>query len=305
MTGAVRAIRRSLLAWYARNGRAGLPWRAARDPYRTLVSEFMLQQTQVERVVERFNAFVARFPDFPALARASTADVLREWKGLGYNSRAVRLKALAERVCRERGGSLPHDAEALRAFPGVGSYTAAAIRTFGFDLDDAPIDTNVRRIVQRLFFGIEYPRAAPHRELDAHARVLAPKGKGHDWYSAMMDLGSSICTARAPKCLICPLRTPCVSAPVDSVRLDRLRARTNGPARDAQAFEATARYARGRIVDRLRELPPGERISLLDLHRTLAPLLPGKSLEDVRELVGALERDGVLARDGERVALPE
>ncbi|HKU81484.1 MAG TPA: A/G-specific adenine glycosylase, partial [Candidatus Tumulicola sp.] len=204
MKAPVAAIRRSLLAWYARNGRAGLPWRTARNPYHTLVSEFMLQQTQVDRVVDRFNDFIARFPDFAALSRASTADVLRAWKGLGYNSRAVRLKRLAETVCREYGGSMPSDAAALRAFAGVGAYTVAAIRTFAFDLDDAPIDTNVRRIVQRLFFGLEYPHAAPHRELDARARELAPRGQAHDWYSAMMDAGAAICTARAPKCLICP-----------------------------------------------------------------------------------------------------
>lgn len=304
MTSAHGAIRKSLLAWYRRNGRVRLPWRLARDPYYTLVSEFMLQQTQVDRVVERFNAFVARFPDLAALARASTADVLREWKGLGYNSRAARLKALAETVCAQYGGTMPRDAAELRSFPGAGAYTVAAIRTFAFDLDDAPIDTNVRRIVQRLFFGIEYPRAAAHRELDARARALAPAGRGHDWYSALMDLGASICTARAPKCLICPLRTRCAAAPVDAARLERLRVKSK-PARASETFRQTSRYARGRIVDRLRELPPGERISLLDLHRTLRPLLPGRSLEDVRGLVAALERDGVVARDGERVALPE
>lgn len=304
MSDARAALRRSLLAWYARNGRASLPWRRVRDPYYTAVSEFMLQQTQVERVAERFTAFVARFPDFAALARASAAEVLREWKGLGYNARAVRLKALAQTVCREHAGRLPRDPDALRALPGVGAYTAAALRVFAFDLDDAPIDTNVRRIVQRIFFGLEYPRPATHRELDARARALAPAARMHDWYSALMDLGASVCTARAPKCLLCPLRTRCAAAPVDGARLERLRARSK-TGRVAQTFERTARYARGRIVDRLRELPPGKRISLLDLHRALRPLLPDKSLADVRELVGALERDGLLARDGERIALPE
>jgi A/G-specific adenine glycosylase len=300
-------VRTSLLDWYAVASRTELPWRKVRDPYYTLVSEFMLQQTQVDRVVERFSAFVARFPDFGALARASTADVLRQWKGLGYNSRAVRLKAVGDAIVARYGGAMPSDSGELRALPGIGAYTAAAIRAFAFELDDAPIDTNVRRILQRVFFGIE-PGAAPAaRELEARARALVPPGKAHDWTSALMDLGATICTARAPKCLICPLRRECVAAPIDATRLERLRRQASAERapRNREPFESTARYARGRIVDRLRELAPGAQISLLDLHGSLKPLLPGRTPDDVRELVAALEREGVVARRGEGFALPE
>jgi A/G-specific adenine glycosylase len=295
------------LDWYARHGRAALPWRVTRDPYYTLVSEFMLQQTQVDRVVPRFEAFVARFPDFETLARASTADVLREWKGLGYNSRAVRLKRVAEAVNERFADAMPSDAARLRELPGIGPYTAAAIRAFAFDLDDAPIDTNIRRIVHRLFFGVEYPPKAAAAELDARARELVPPGGAHDWNSAMMDLGAAVCTARAPKCLLCPLRAGCAAAPVDAAALETAR-RANARPRSPQAalrFEETIRYARGRIVDRLRELPPGHGISLLDLHRDVAPLVPGRAVEEVGELVAALERDGLVARRGERIALAE
>ncbi len=300
-------IRKRLLAWYARHGRASLPWRVTRDPYYTLVSEFMLQQTQVDRVVPKFESFVALFPDVAALARSSVADVLRAWKGLGYNSRAVRLKLVAQAVVERHGGRIPRDEEALRALPGVGAYTAAAIRAFAFDIDDAPIDTNVRRIVHRLGFGIEFPPAATAAQLDARARALVPKRKGHDWSSALMDLGAAICTARAPKCLLCPLVAACAAAPVDAASLDAARRARAKPASPQAAlpFEETARYARGRIVDRLRELPPGSRISLLDLHRSLAPALPGRSVDQLGELVGALERDGLLERRGERIALRE
>ncbi|MEO6835304.1 MAG: A/G-specific adenine glycosylase [Candidatus Tumulicola sp.] len=300
-------IRSALLAWYVRRGRARLPWRTVRDPYYTLVSEFMLQQTQVDRVVPRFEAFVARFPDFAALARASLADVLRAWKGLGYNSRAVRLRAVAEAVETRYGGTMPSDAGELRSLPGIGRYTAAAIRAFAFDLDDAPVDTNVRRIVHRACFGIEHPRRASARELDERARALVPPGRAHDWNSSLMDLGASICTARAPKCSICPLRRGCAAAPIDPASLERLRksvAKTRSP-QEAVPFEKTTRYARGRIVDRLRDLGAGERISLLDLHRVLEPVLPDRSLDDVRGFVSALERDGLLASDGERIALRE
>ncbi len=296
-------VQRRLLRWFERHGRSALPWRTTRSPYRTLVSEFMLAQTQVERVVAKFEPFVERFPDFASLARASTADVVRQWKGLGYNSRAVRLHSLARAVVERHGGTLPHEREQLRALPGIGPYTAAATRAFAFDLDDAPIDTNVRRIVARLAFGIEFPEPPP-RELDERAGRLVPKGRAHDWNSALMDLGATICTARAPKCLLCPLSAECAAAPVDAAELDRLRgARRTG--RSVVPFERTRRYARGRIVDRLRELPPGQRISLLDLHREIEPAISGRTVEDVRSFVAALERDGVVMRDGNHVALRE
>lgn len=306
MTRAIAAIRRSLLAWYSGAGRPDLPWRKVRNPYYTLVSEVMLQQTQVDRVAGRFAGFVARFPDFDALASASIADVLREWKGLGYNSRAVRLKAVGDAVVERYGGAMPSSAAELRTLAGIGAYTAAAIRAFAFDLDDAPVDTNVRRIVQRLFFGVEYVAAASARELDARARALVPAGRAHDWSSALMDLGASICTARAPKCTVCPLQRECAAAPIDAAVLERLRKSSRSTARAKPiAFEKTNRYARGRIVDRLRELPPGERISLLDLHRGLNGVLGARSAGELAALVASLERDGLLTSDGDRIALPE
>lgn len=296
-----------LLRWYGRHGRASLPWRTARSPYRTIVSEFMLAQTQVDRVVPRFEAFVERFPGFTALAEASLAEVLREWKGLGYNSRAVRLHQLARAVVEEHGGKLPSDAMALRSLPGVGPYTLTAIRAFAFNLEDAALDTNVRRIVHRLFFGIEHPPAATSRELDERACSLIPEGRAHDWNSAMMDLGALLCTARAPKCLLCPLRSNCTAAPIDATALDV--ARTSNAKRlspqEALPFAQSRRYARGRIVDRLRELPPGERISLLDLALAVRSRLPGRSAEEIREVVAALERDGLVSRDGDGIALQE
>jgi A/G-specific adenine glycosylase len=301
-----KPVQAHLLHWYRRHGRAALPWRTVRSPYRTVVSEFMLAQTQVDRVVPKFEAFACAFPDFAALAQASPADVLRQWKGLGYNSRALRLHRLARTVVDSHAGLLPSQAQALRSLPGVGPYTVAAIRAFAFNEDDAPVDTNVRRIVHRLYFGIEHPPAAGGRELDALARSLMPAGRAHDWSSAMMDLGAAVCTARAPKCGRCPLYSECAAAPLEAGRLDS--ARKANPKRvspqNAIPFEQSRRYARGRIVDRLRDLPPGERISLLDLHRVL-PVFAQRSVEDVRELVAALEREGLITHDGESVALRE
>jgi A/G-specific adenine glycosylase len=297
----VTGWRDTLLDWYARAGRADLPWRVRRDPYYTVVSEFMLQQTQVDRVAPKFAAFVARFPGFAALAAASVADVLREWKGLGYNSRAVRLKRLADVVTAEHGGAMPRGAADLRALPGIGPYTASAIRAFAYDEDDAACDVNVRRVVHRLFYGIEFPPKADDRALDARALAAVPPGLAHDWNSAMMDLGATVCTARAPKCGVCPLAAACAAAPVDAAALEaarKLSARPRSP-QAGMRFEQTTRYARGRIVDRLRELPPGAGISLLDLHRELRPQLGERSLDEVAGVVGALVRDGLVEGEGE------
>lgn len=299
-------LQRLLLDWYARFGRSHLPWRMTRDPYRVLVSEFMLQQTQVDRVLPKYEAFLERFPDVAELAAASTADVLRMWKGLGYNSRAVRLKQIAQEVVERFGGVMPSDETTLRTLPGIGPYTVSAVRAFAFDCDDAALDTNVRRVTHRVLHGLEHPPAVSAAVLDADARALVPRGRGHDWNSAMMDLGATICTARAPKCLICPMQTACAAAPIDTGLLEAARtnhARKRSP-QEAIPFEQTTRYARGRIVDRLRELPPGKRISFLDLHEDVTSRI-GRTAEELETLIGALERDGLVTTRGKAVALQE
>lgn len=303
----MREIQHVLLEWYARNGRSHLPWRTTRDPYRVLVSEFMLQQTQVDRVLPKFTAFVERFPDFRDLAETGAAEVVRYWQGLGYNARSVRLHAIARTVTERFAGRLPRDAAELRALPGVGPYTAAALRAFAFDLDDAAIDTNVRRVAHRWLHGVEYPPKVSRARLDAETRELVPHGRGHDWNSALMDLGATICTARAPSCPNCPVQSLCAAAPLDAAALARAR-RRHAPQASPQAalaFRQTTRFARGRIVDRLRALAPGEQISLLDLHRELEPVLADRSIVEVGNLVQALERDGLLEVRGGLLALRE
>jgi len=285
----------ALLEWYAQHGRRHLPWRRSRDPYGVVVSEFMLQQTQVDRVLPTFEAFIARLPDVNALAQAPTAEVIRLWRGLGYNSRAVRLQRLARAVVAEHGGTIPRETEALLALPGVGPYTVRAIRAFAFDCDEAAVDTNVRRVVHRVLFGIEYPPKAGIRELDAAALASIPCRRGHDWNSAMMDLGATICTARAPKCLVCPLREHCAAAPIDAGQL-AAAAEQHAPKRSPQEripFKETTRFVRGRIVDRLRELPPGRAISLLDLHHELHPVVK-RDARSFQAIVASLARDGVI-----------
>lgn len=294
--GRAETFSEPLLEWFGRHGRTQLPWRTLLDPYRTVVSEFMLQQTQVERVVPLFRAFVARWPSFAALAAASQADVVRAWRGLGYNSRAVRLRELAKIVCERYGGELPRDVAALRALPGVGPYTARAIAAFAFGANVAAVDTNVRRIVHRTQFGVEWPPLATASQLDAIALELVPAGAAWAFNSAMMDLGATVCTARAPKCLLCPLQIACAAAPLAPAELSRLAA-LHAPVRGGQAripFEETDRFVRGRVVDRLRELPPDRRISLLALHAELAPVLARHDARAFEAVVASLARDRIV-----------
>lgn len=291
------ALSDMLLKWYAHHGRAHLPWRETRDAYRILVSEFMLQQTQVDRALPKYEAFVERFPSVAALAAASQSYVLRLWQGLGYNSRAVRLHALAKVVMQRFGGRIPSELPALVDLPGIGSYTAAALRAFAFECDEPAMDTNIRRVVHRWLLGIEYPPLASAADLDQMARRLIPAGRGHDWNSAMMDLGATICKARTPDCARCPIRARCAAAPVNVAALNEARARhgRKPSPQEALSFPKTTRFARGRIVDRLRALPLGENISFLDLHRDLQGALHERSVEDITGIVRSLERDGLVA----------
>ncbi|GAC1583023.1 MAG: A/G-specific adenine glycosylase [Candidatus Elarobacter sp.] len=295
----------ALIAWYAAYGRTHLPWRSSRDPYRIVVSESMLQQTQVERVIPLYEQFLARFPSFEALGAADAADVVRAWRGLGYNSRALRLHALARAVAERGDRSLPRETDALRALPGIGAYTASAVRAFAFEIDDAAADVNVRRVVHRVQLGLEYPRLAGDRALDAFAIAAVPQGQAHDWNSAVMDLGATICTARAPKCLVCPLRDACAASPVDAAQL-AARARAHAPRKAPQnaiRFERTIRFLRGRVIDRLRDVAPREALALDVLQRDLAQIVPADRLHEIPGVVEALVREGIVTRSGMRVAL--
>lgn len=265
----------------------------------------MLQQTQVERVIPLYEAFLARFPSFAALAAADAGDAVRAWRGLGYNSRAVRLHALARTVVERHGGTLPRDTAELRALPGIGAYTAAAVRAFAFELDDAATDVNLRRVIHRVAFGLEHPRLADDATLDTLAIAAVPSGAAHDWNSALMDLGATLCTARTARCLVCPLRDECAAAPVDSAQL-AARAREHAPRRTPQetmAFERTTRYLRGRIIDRLRDVPARESLAVDALQNDLAKTIPADRLHEIPGVLDALVRDGIVLRVAAQVRL--
>jgi A/G-specific adenine glycosylase len=209
-----RAFQRRLLAWYAAHGR-DLPWRRTREPYRILVSEIMLQQTQVERVVPKYREFLRRFPSLRRLAAADVDDVRRLWYPLGYNIRPVRLHAIARETLARYGGRLPDDADKLRDLPGVGRYTAGAILSFAFGRDAPILDTNVRRVLGRVFLGARaLRRLRGDGALWTLAAAVLPPGRGYDFNQALMDFGATWCTPRRPRCRPCPMRNLCASYPV-------------------------------------------------------------------------------------------
>src|SRR5713226_1321230 len=202
-------FRRRLLSWYARHRRR-LPWRGVRDPYAVLVSEIMLQQTQVARVMDFFPRFLARYPTLEDLA-AAPADAVREsWDGLGYYARARNLHAAARMVVKKLGGRLPRRAEELRALPGIGRYTAGAVASLAFGADVPAVDTNAARVLARVFGMRRRPKSARReRRVWALAAALVPRGRSADWNQALMDLGATCCVARRPRCHECPVRRYC------------------------------------------------------------------------------------------------
>jgi len=209
----------AVIAWYRENG-SDLPWRRTRDPYAILVSEVMLQQTQVARVAPRYLAWLERWPTVEALAAASPAEVITEWAGMGYNRRAVMLHRCAKAVT-EMGG-FPREPAELQRLPGVGPYTAAAIACFAFGAQVAAPDTNAKRVLERAFGD---PNLAPR------------PGQAYEWNQALFDLGREVCIARRPRCGLCPLAAECPS-----------RGRTYAPLRKQSRFEGSFRQRRAELL---------------------------------------------------------
>jgi A/G-specific adenine glycosylase len=291
-TGALPAdlsgLRAALLAWFDRDGRA-LAFRVARDPdpWAVLVSEVMAQQTQVARVAGKWRAFMDRFPTPAALASARTGDSIRAWQGLGYNRRAIDLQRAARAIVL--GGSVPDDVESLRALPGVGPYTARAVAAIAFGRPVGAVDVNVRRVVGRLT-GAD-PAPVPQREMQAAADALVDPARAGVWTHALMDLGATVCRPARPDCAGCPLRAWCAFAGADAQPPVSARVEVLAPGRRAAVpFESTTRWLRGRIVDRLRDVPPGTTVAFdgpLGLH---AP-------EAVSVALASLAADGLVELD--------
>ena len=243
------AIQDSLTAW-AEGARRDLPWRRTRDPWAVLVSELMLQQTQVARVIPRYDAFLSRFPTPAATASAPMADVVRAWAGLGYNRRAVNLHRAAGEIVSRHGGALPATLAELVTLPGVGPYTARAVLAFAFEADVGVVEVNSARVLARAVAG----RSLTASEAQALADGLVPEGRGWAWNQAMLDLGATVCTKTAPACGACPLQACCAWAVRGGSEADPATG-SAGCGATQSAFAGSDRQGRGRLVDVLRHGP--------------------------------------------------
>ncbi len=276
----------AVLGWFDETGRS-LPFRGSGDPYAILVSEVMAQQTQISRVAERWADFLRAFPSVRALADAQPADVLRAWRGLGYNRRALNLQRAARAIVAEHGGRLPSSLADLERLPGIGPYTARAVASLAFGQRVGPVDTNIRRVLRRVVAADE---PMPPARLQAVADDVVPARRPADWTHALMDVGATICRPVAPRCADCPLRPWCSFAARGATVPPR--ARTRG----GQPFATTSRWVRGRIIDRLRDATAGEWTRLdggIGVHDASA----------VADAVAALERDGLLERHRDEAGL--
>jgi A/G-specific adenine glycosylase len=287
-------LQEHLLEWFRANQRR-LPWRETRDPYDILVSEVMLQQTQVDRVIPYYHAFLERFPTVEDLADAPTAEIIRIWAGLGYNRRAVNLQRTAQYVAANLGGIFPATVEELEKLPGIGPYTAGAIACFAFEQDVPFLDTNMRRVLHRYWFGVDVPSpTASDREVLQIAKQVVPPGNGWKWNQALIEFGALQCTARKPACVICPLQSRCSAYPEIQTRLALLpkgvRLKREGP------FSGSNRFYRGRVIAALRN---HQTIDLGSLGPLVREDFSESDMPWLYEVVQGLSKDGlaVLAED--------
>ena len=247
-------MRDTLVSWFGKNGR-DLPWRRTRDPWRVLVSEVMLQQIQVSRAIPFYERFLERFPTLESLAEAPLADAIRTWGDLGRYRRVVNLHRTARIVVDEHGGVIPSDPDVLVKLPGIGPYTAGAVACFAYEKDVPFFDTNMHRVLHRVFFGPDVPEpAAKAKDVLGLAADLVPPGAGWTWNQAVMEFGALRCTARRPLCETCPLQNSCDAHPeiLEALAGVPRAAKREGAAR----YEDSNRYLRGRVLAVLRKTRP-------------------------------------------------
>jgi A/G-specific adenine glycosylase len=241
------SIHATVLDWYAAKGR-DLAFRRTTDPWAILVSEVMAQQTQAARAAEAWTRFMASYPTPRALASASPSAVIRAWRGLGYNRRALALRAAAVMIVDEHGGCVPENLEGLIRLPGIGPYTARAVLAIAFGRHVSGLDTNLRRVIGRAF---AIDTATP-RVFQSFADSIVPQGHAAAWTHSLMDIGAAFCRPREPRCEACPLRAGCRFAAASTADS---RAPAPAPRRPTPRFPSTSRWLRGRILDRLRDAP--------------------------------------------------
>jgi A/G-specific adenine glycosylase len=276
--------REAILAWYAANGRH-LAFRRTTDPYAILVSEAMAQQTQARRAADHWERWIARFPTVETLAAATPADVLRQWRGLGYDRRALSLWRAARVIRDLHGGRVPDSIEALERLPGVGPYTARAVAALAFDRPIGAVDVNVRRVLGRLMLGSAH--AIARHDMQAMADDAVPPDAAAAWTHAVMDIGATLCRPRGPRCDECPARLWCRFSATVRSRADTVGPGARAKARPSAPFASTNRWLRGRILDRLRAVPD-------DRWVTIDGPIGTHDVERVRAAANALAAEGLI-----------
>lgn len=280
---AVGEMQSAVLDWYADNAR-DLAFRRTSDPWAVLVSEVIAQQTQAARAAEAWRRFIAEFPTPAALATASPATVIRSWRGLGYDRRALALRAAAIRIVEDHAGHVPATFVELTALPGIGPYTARAVLAIAFNQPVAALDTNIRRVVGRAFVGD--PGSVRPRDLQSLADGIVPRGHAAAWTHGLMDVGAAFCRKRDPRCGACPLAPHCrfrAAGLIDA-------AAPRSAARRSKPFHSTTRWLRGRILDRLRDAPDGTWLAFDEP-------VGSHGIEAVRGALGVLAREEMLELD--------
>lgn len=280
-----RSIISPVRRWYRRHGRS-LPWRGESDPYRIILSEIMLQQTQVSRVLDIYPRFLRRFPSMRSLALARQREVVLAWRGMGYNNRAVRLHALAS-VLVERGMRIPSDAASLLELPGIGRYTAHAILSSVHGLPVPVVDVNIRRLLSRVLWRMSSTAdMRSEAEIWRTAERILPRRGVYDWNQALMDIGATICTGRLPSCSRCPLGGICAS------RKGMTQATRGARKSEPGLHGVPNRIYRGRIVEALRRKKAGFRTE--SLGREIHPEFSQHDVPWLESLLSGLERDGLV-----------
>jgi A/G-specific adenine glycosylase len=287
-----RSVVATVLRWYRHTGRA-LPWRTTRDPYRILIAECMLQQTQVRRVLSAYPVFLARFPTLRALSAATRRQVVQAWQGMGYNNRAIRLLTCARTLVHDYGGRLPREYKTLTALPGIGKYTAHALLVCAFDQQLPIVDVNIRRVLSRVFWRMTSPsETRRNNEVWKFAADILPRNQAYAWNQALMDLGATVCTARKPSCDRCPIATNCRSRPA-------MKHPPSRSPRSEPSFRGIPnRIYRGRIVKHLCNLPAGTSMGLDTLGKSISSRFAAGDRTWLAQLLNDLEKDGLLTVHG-------
>ena len=297
----VKTLHERILRWYHKHQRE-MQWRTTKDPYEILLSEIMLQQTQVSRVQEKLPVFLKKFRNVHALAKASRADVIHAWQGMGYNNRAVQLHEMANVIVDEYRGRIPSDIVCLQKLPGIGPYTSHAVACFAFRKNVPLVDVNIRRVLSRLLWRMKNRGEVRGENELWNVAARALPGSAYAWNQALMDLGATICTSNNPSCTMCPVNDVCSSQHLGNKIHSRLREK--GRKKLEPSYGGTPqRIWRGRVVEALRNVNGRGSISIMQIGKIIKPTFTSSELTWLSDLIANLEHDGIVDRLNKQVRL--